>query len=138
MKKILYAFFASPLLASQLMAQEEAATSRDQGFSQTLIMLGIALFFFYFILWRPERKRRKQMEARRNSMKKGDRVTAMGIIGTIHRVEEQTIIAKMYDGSKIEFLKAAISDVQPSDEKGQEVPVEAEKEEEATELVKTT
>ena len=62
-------------------------------------------------MWRPEQKRRKSLEAQRNSLKKGDRVTAMGIIGTIFRIEENTVILKMVDGSKIEFLKAAISDV---------------------------
>lgn len=93
------------------------APPRDQGFGQTLIMIAIALVFFYLILWRPEQKRRKEMELQRSSLKKGDRVTAMGIIGTVVRIQEQTIILKMYDGSKIEVLKAAISEVMPgSDE----------------------
>jgi len=84
---------------------------KDQGMTQTFIMIAIALLFFYLILWRPEQKRRKTMEDQRNALKKGDRVTAMGIIGTIVRVDEHTVILKMYDGSKIEMLKAAISDV---------------------------
>ena len=53
------------------------------------------------------------MQKQRDTMKKGDRVTAMGIIGTLIRVQENSIILKMYDGSKIEMLKAAITDVQP-------------------------
>lgn len=89
---------------------------RDQGFGQTLIMIAIALLFFYLILWRPEQKRRKASEDLRSSIKKGDKVTAMGIIGTVVRVQENTVIVKMYDGSKIEFLKAAISDVIPGTE----------------------
>lgn len=115
MKKFLSSLFACIFLASTTFAQEEgAAVGREQGgFSQTLIMVGIALFFFYFILWRPEKKRRKQAQELRSNLKKGDRITAMGIIGTVHRVEDATVIAKMYDGSKIEFLKAAISDVAP-------------------------
>ena len=35
----------------------------------------------------------------------------MGIIGTVHRVEESTVIVKMVDGAKIEFFKEAISEV---------------------------
>ena len=77
-----------------------------------LMMLGVACLFFYVIMWRPEQKRRKEMEDKRNNLKKGDRVTAMGIIGTVHRVQEHTVILKMYDDSKIEFLKAAINDVE--------------------------
>ncbi len=89
---------------------------RDQGLWQTLFMVAIALFFFYFILWRPEQKRRRAMEDQRSSLKKGDKVTAMGIIGTVIRIQEQTVILKMYDGSKIEFLKGAINEIIPGSE----------------------
>lgn len=116
MKKFLSAlvlfFMTAPLLA----AEEEQATRRQSSFWQTLIMIAIAIVFFYFILWRPEQRRRKEMEKKRGSMKKGDKVTAMGIVGTIDRIKEQTVIVKMVDGAKIEFLKAAISEVKPQEE----------------------
>lgn len=100
-----------------LLAQDtQAPPPRDQGFTQTLIMIGIAFLFFYLILWRPEQKRRKAAEAQRNSLKKGDRVTAMGIVGTIANVKEHTVIVRMVDGNKIEFLKAAITEVIPGTE----------------------
>jgi preprotein translocase subunit YajC len=96
---------------------DEAATgqapAKGGNFVQTLLMIGIAIVFFYFILWRPEQKRRKTMEAQRSAMKKGDRVTAMGIIGKIVKVQDTTVILSMVDGAKIEVLKAAITDVQP-------------------------
>ncbi len=98
-----------------LLAQEETTTTRRQGtFLQTLVMIAIAILFFYFILWRPEQKRRKQMEQQRSALKKGDQVTAMGIIGTVVKIQENTVILKLYDGAKIEMLKAAITDVKPS------------------------
>lgn len=92
----------------------------SSGLMQTFILIAFALVFFYFILWRPEQKRRKAAEKMRSSLKKGDRVTAMGIVGKIDKIQEQTIILKNVDGSKIEILKAAISDVQPSDDKAEE------------------
>jgi preprotein translocase subunit YajC len=92
----------------------EATNARQGSIWQTVTMVLVALVFFYFILWRPEQKRRKQMDKLRNTLKKGDKVTAMGIIGTALRVEDKTVILKMYDGSKVEFLKAAITEVQPS------------------------
>ena len=112
--------FSSLLLfATQAWADGEAApAAREGGLSQTLVMIGIALVFFYFILWRPEQKKRKAMDQQRNAMKAGDKVTAMGIIGTIARIQDHTVIVKMYDGSKIEILKAAITDVQPASEEG--------------------
>lgn len=99
-------------LTSTLAAQENAPP-RDQSMWQTLIMITIAMAFFYIILWRPEQKRRKAVEQLRSSLKAGDRVTAMGIIGVVVRIDEQTVILKMYDGSKIEVLKGAITEVLP-------------------------
>jgi preprotein translocase subunit YajC len=95
---------------------QDANVAQGGGMTQTLIMIGIAMVFFYFILWRPEQKRRKAAEALRNSLKKGDRVTAMGIIGTIDRMTDQTVVLKMVDGSKIEMLKATITEVKPGNE----------------------
>lgn len=112
------------LLGTFLLA-DESASSPGGGLTQTFIMIGIALVFFYFILWRPEQKRRKAAEKMRGALKKGDRVTAMGIIGKVDRIMDQTIVLKMIDGSKIEILKAAITDVQPSTDDKTETPTDA-------------
>lgn len=112
---ILCAF--SFLMTSPLLAQDAGeAPPRDQGPWQMFIVLAMGLVFFYFILWRPEQKRRKMLEDQRNGLKKGDQVTAMGILGTVVRVNEHTIILRMVDGARIEFLKAAITDVRPGSE----------------------
>lgn len=102
-----------------LFAQD--ASAPQGGLNQTLIMIGIALVFFYFILWRPEQKRRKAAELMRSSLKKGDRVTAMGIVGKIDRIQDETLILKMVDGAKIEVLKAAVTDVQSVEDEKVEV-----------------
>lgn len=100
--------------SSLLMADEAApAAPPDQGFKQMIIMFLIIAFFFYFMLVRPEQKRRKAVEKQRSALTKGDRVIAVGIIGTVVKVLEGSVILKMYDGAKIEVLKAAISDVTP-------------------------
>lgn len=104
------------LLPSATIFAQEGASSPAGSMTQTLIMIGIALVFFYFILWRPEQKRRKASEEMRSSLKKGDRVTAMGILGRVDKINDHTVILKMVDGAKIEVLKAAITDVQPSSE----------------------
>lgn len=119
MKKMIYSLITLQvfLCTSGLFAQEgteDLPPSRDQGLTQTLTMMVIALLFFYFILWRPEQKRRKALEEQRNQMKQGDKVTAVGIVGTIVRIQDHTVILKMYDGSKIEVVKGAITDINPS------------------------
>lgn len=120
MKKILYALicFQTFYFNQGLFAQEngEEAPRQEQALWQSLFMIGIAVICFYFIVWRPNQKQRKHLEEQRNSLKKGDRVVAMGILGTVIRLQDQTVIVKMYDGSKLEFLKGAISEIIPGTE----------------------
>ncbi|NGX58676.1 MAG: hypothetical protein K940chlam3_01584, partial [Chlamydiae bacterium] len=105
------------LFAQNLMAQEAEAPPRDFGSYQGLIIIAVGILFMYFILWRPEQKRRKALEEQREKLRTGDKVTAVGIIGRIDSIKEHTVVLKMVDGSKIEVLKAAISDVMPEEEK---------------------
>lgn len=122
----------SLMLTGRLFAQSDEShiPPPDQSFWQTLVMIGIAFLFFYVILWRPEQKRRKALEEQRDALKKGDRVAAMGIIGTVVKVGEQTVILKMYDGTKLEFYKAAVTDIlsagEESDKKVELIPEEKE------------
>lgn len=113
--KILFAGLTACFFTASLHAQEGLGAPRDQGIWQMIIMIGVAMVFFYVILWRPEQKRRKELEEKRSRLKKGDQVTAMGIIGTVHQIKEHTVILKMVDGGKIEFVKAAITDVEGDD-----------------------
>lgn len=105
----LFLFFTLTANICPLFADDDGAAAKSS-FGQPAVMLGIAILFFYFILWRPEQKRRKAMEQRKNSLAKGDKVTAMGIIGVIDEVGEHTVILNIASG-KIEILKAAISEV---------------------------
>lgn len=119
MRNFFWLFLGTATLGSSkaLFAAEDMQTAPpDQSFLQTMVMIAIGLLFFYLILWRPEQKRRKALEEQRSAMKLGDRVVAMGIIGTIAKMSEETVILKMVDGSKIEVYKAAISDILPSQE----------------------
>lgn len=114
---------ASMLMTSSVFAEATTeAAPRQQNYLQTIIMLGAAIVFFYFILLRPEQKRRKKLEQQRSALQKGSRVTAMGIIGVVDKIEEKTVILKMVDGSKIEVIKGAITDVEMA-EKSQSAEV---------------
>jgi len=105
------------VLQTPLLAQDaDAPPVREQNLWQMFIMIAIFVSFFYFILFRPEQKRRKAADERRNSLKKGDRVTAMGILGTVVSITDQTAVLKMVDGSKIEVLKGAINEIIPNAE----------------------
>ncbi len=110
----MFTFLSSIFSPFSLLADGAATTSRQGSMIQTMVMLGVAVVFFYFLMWRPERKRRKQMEQMRIAMKKGDRVTVMGILGTVQKVSETTVVLALVDGAKMEVLKGAITDVKPA------------------------
>lgn len=120
-KKIsfLFVLFAQAYLG----AEEVVAAPPDRSSWHTFTMLALAGILFYFVLFRPEQKRRKEVETLRSKMKKGDKVTAMGIIGTVAKVQEHTVVVRMYDGSKLEFVKGAITEVEAAQE--EVVPKEA-------------
>jgi preprotein translocase subunit YajC len=90
----------------------DGSSSPNTGISQTFIMIAIFVLFSYFVLWRPDKKRRERMEKLRSSLKKGDVVVAMGILATVYEVRDRTVILTQYDGSKIEMLKGSISEIQ--------------------------
>ena len=66
---------------------------------------------FYFLLIRPENKRKKEAEALRSALKKGDKVTTIGgIVGTVVDVkEDKFVIETGADQVRIEFAKWALS-----------------------------
>jgi preprotein translocase subunit YajC len=103
------------LAASPAFAQQASPGVSGNGAIQQLVIIGAIIVCFYFILWRPEKKRKTAMENMRSSMKKGDKVVAMGILGHVAKVNDESVILKTCDGSKIEFLKAAITEVHPNE-----------------------
>ena len=47
-------------------------------------------------MWRPESKRRKQMQEFRNNLKKGDKIiTAGGIYGTVKEIKETSLLIEV-------------------------------------------
>lgn len=63
------------------------------------IMIIVMIAIMYFFMWRPESKRRKQMQKFRDGLKKGDKIiTAGGIYGVIKEVHETTVLIEV-DGN---------------------------------------
>jgi preprotein translocase subunit YajC len=57
----------------------------------TLFMYVAIAAIFYFILWRPQQRQRKQHEQTIRSLKRGDEiVTAGGIVGEVVHIKERT------------------------------------------------
>ena len=77
----------------------------------SLIMIVVMVAVFYFLLIRPENKRKKQAEEMRSSLKVGDDITTIGgITGTICAVKEKTLVLETgADRVRIELAKWAVS-----------------------------
>ena len=82
----------------------------DQGMS-TIIMLVILFAIMYFLMIRPENKRKKKAQEMRDSLKKGDVITTIGgIVGKIVSVTKDTIIIESSeDRVRMELTKWAVS-----------------------------
>ena len=99
----------------------------DQGMS-TIIMLVILFAIMYFLMIRPENKRKKKAQEMRDSLKKGDVITTIGgIVGKIVSVTKDTIIIETSeDRVRMELTKWAVSTTgvqtgeQPENEKKKE------------------
>lgn len=76
-----------------------------------IITLVVMVAIFYFMLIRPENKRKKEAEALRSALKVGDEiVTIGGICGTVVDVkEEKFVIETSADRVRVEFQKWALS-----------------------------
>ncbi|MBM7855122.1 preprotein translocase subunit YajC [Desulfohalotomaculum tongense] len=73
----------------------------------------VALFaLLYFLFIRPQQKRQKEHQKMINELKVHDEVaTVGGIIGTVVRIKEETVVLRLGDNVKVEFLKNAIGQV---------------------------
>ena len=108
--------FAEEVAPQAPNAAPNAVLGADHAITQTFIMIALAVVFFYFILWRPEQKKRKALEAQRSALKTGDRVVAMGVVGTVSKINKDTIVVHT-GNAEVEFVKAAIQDVRPDEAK---------------------
>ena len=60
------------------------------------IMIALMILVLYLFMWRPESKRRSEMQKFRDGLKKGDKiVTAGGIYGTVKEIKETTLLIEV-------------------------------------------
>ncbi len=102
----------------------------------TILMLIVMVAIMYFLMIRPENKRKKKAQEMRDSLKKGDVITSIGgIIGRIVSVGKDTIVIETSDDRvRMELTKWAVSSVgvqsgeQPEEKKEEKKPAKKEEE----------
>ena len=77
----------------------------------TIIMVVALIAIFYFLMIRPENKKKKEAQQLRDSLAVGDEVTTIGgIVGTICHVKENTIVIETgADRVRLEMMKWSIA-----------------------------
>ncbi len=77
----------------------------------SILILVLMLVVMYFLMIRPENKRKKEAEAMRSSLQVGDVITSIGgIVGTVCAVKEHTVVMEVgADRVRVELTKWAVS-----------------------------
>ena len=100
-----------------------AADAGVAGMGSLLIPLVVMVALMYFMMIRPENKRKKEAQNLRDSLKVGDVITTIGgIVGKIVQVTDDNIIIETSDDRvRMELTKWAVSTNNsnpPADKKG--------------------
>ncbi len=76
----------------------------------TVLMFGIIIAIFYFMIVRPQQKKQKERQAMLDAVKKGDKViTAGGIHGTVVGLEEKNVLVEIADNVKVKVEKSHLT-----------------------------
>jgi preprotein translocase subunit YajC len=72
------------------------------GIVSSLVLFLPLMAIFYFLIFRPQQKQRKDMQQMLSNLKRGDRVvTRGGLIGTVDKIEEQRLRLDVGNGLKL-------------------------------------
>ena len=101
---------------------EDTVNADPTGLLGMLPMMVICIALFYFMLIRPENKRKKEAEQMRSNLKNGDRITTIGgIHGVVVDVKsDKFVIETGADQVRIEFAMWALSANETASEKAKE------------------
>lgn len=116
-------------------AATASGTASGAGMGSTIMMIVLMIAIFYFLMIRPENKRKKQAEEMRSALKKGDWLTTIGgVYGRVVAITDRTVVIETSeDRVRVEFLKSAIGQVGTLDQQAAAQQRPAKKDKEAAE-----
>ena len=97
---------AAPNPQAQQMAHNPAADG-----NKSLLLMGVFVVGMWFLLFAPQRKKAKELEATLKTLKAGDKiVTSSGILGVVLNIKDKSISIRSAD-TKLEILKSSVLEV---------------------------
>jgi len=90
-----------------------AAANPAPIFGNPMVFMVLMIAMMYLLLIRPQQKQRKELQARIDSIEKGDKVvTTGGLHATVHQISDKTVTLKPGgDNFFLTFDKASIASV---------------------------
>ncbi|MGM0874396.1 MAG: preprotein translocase subunit YajC [Bacillota bacterium] len=78
----------------------------------TVLPLVLMFAIFYFLLIRPQQKQQKAVREMQNSLQKGEKIiTIGGLHGILDSIDENKIVVKVGDGTRLTFDRKSIREV---------------------------
>ena len=88
--------------------QAAGAPAQGGGWSMWIMLILIFVVMWFFMI-RPQRKQQKELQAFRDSLKKGDKVVTIGgIYGTVCEIKEESVLIEVDNNVKIRVSKQAL------------------------------
>ena len=103
------------LFISDAYANAPGAAPDAVGAFGNFLLPVMLLAIFYFIAWRPQAKRAKELKLLMEGLKKGDEVVfAGGLLGRITKVDDEYAVVEINDNLTVKVQKGAIAATLPT------------------------
>jgi preprotein translocase subunit YajC len=97
----------SLVLASHVLV---AAAQKKSGGVAAFLPLLVLVGVFWFLIMRPQQRRAKEQRSMTTNVKQGDRIVAAGgIVGTVRRIDDDTISLQVADNVVIKVDRGSVT-----------------------------
>ncbi|MEE6261934.1 preprotein translocase subunit YajC [Plantactinospora sonchi] len=92
-----------------------------------ILMIVLLFGVMYFMMIRPQQKRRREAEQMQSALSAGDEVVTIGgLYGTVTGVDDETVMIEVAPGVQTRYARPAIARVVKQVERVEQVPDEVE------------
>lgn len=96
----------------------QSGSSPAGGGSMQILMMVAIFAIFYFLLIRPQAKKAKELEKKRQEVKKGDKViTGGGVLGKVTQVKDKDnmVVVEIAKDIRVEVVRSTLMNVIPKE-----------------------
>ena len=86
----------------------QAQAQQGSGWTSIIMMAAVVLIFWLFMI-RPQQKRQKEVQRKREALSTGDRiVTSGGLYGTIRDIKETGFVVEIAEGVRVRVDRGSV------------------------------